>query len=43
MLQARVDGLDEWIDHIEGLIDDDEEFNADAIRDEVACGDPGIE
>jgi len=42
LLQGRVDGLDEWINHIEGLIDEDEEFDAEAVRGEIADGDPGI-
>jgi hypothetical protein len=42
LLQDRVDGLEEWIGHIEGLIDEDEEFDAEAVRGEIADGDPGI-
>lgn len=44
LLQARVDGLDEWISHIEGVAGDrEDEPWTDEVRDEVAGGDPGID
>lgn len=44
LLEQRVDGLDEWINHVEDVAGNNEgmEFTED-MRDEMAAGDPGIE
>jgi hypothetical protein len=43
LLQARIDGLDEWISHIEDVKDEDAEFDAEAVREDISTGDPGLE
>lgn len=44
LLEQRVSGLDEWIDHIDAVAGDHEDETwTDQVRDEVAEGDPGIE
>lgn len=44
LLEARVEGLDEWIGHIDDVAGNNEgvEFSDD-IREEICAGDPGIE
>jgi len=44
LLEARVEGLDEWIDHIEDVAGNNEgvEFSDD-IREEMCAGNPDIE
>lgn len=44
LLEARVEGLEEWINHIDDVAGNNEgvEFTDD-IREELCAGDPGIE
>lgn len=44
LLEARVSGLDEWIDHIDVVAGDHEDETwTDQVRDEISEGDPDIE